>query len=214
MKTTTNLLHRGLITLTALLLSAAPLAAQENLKVDRTTVGGPGALNICVRDYGKTPAEAFARGAEILQKADAQLGEDKLHGDVRIRILPEKENGMFVVEVYSFPGNTSCPPVKPTYKVATGKELKVNRTTVGGPGALKICARDYGKTPEEAFVRGAETVRKADEQLGEDKLYGNVRIRILPEKENGLFVAQVYSFPGTESCPPIKPEYKTAQVIR
>lgn len=118
MKTTTNVLHRGLITLTALLFSAAPLAAQEDLKVDRTTVGGPGAVKICIRDYGQTPAEAFARGAEILQKADTHLGDDKLHGNVRIRILPEKENGLFVVEVYSFPGNESCPPVKPEYKTA------------------------------------------------------------------------------------------------
>ena len=117
MKTTRELLHRSLITLSALLLSVAPLAAQENLKVDQTTVGGPGTVKICVRDYGKTPAEAFAAGAEILQKADKQLGGDKLHGDVRIRILPEKENGMFVVEVYSFPDSGSC-PVKTEYRTA------------------------------------------------------------------------------------------------
>jgi hypothetical protein len=117
MKTTKKLLHRSMVTLSALLLCAAPLAAQENLKVDRTTVGGPGTVKICVRDYGKTPAEAFAAGAEILQKADKQLGGDKLHGDVRIRILPEKENGMFVVEVYSFPDSGSC-PVKTEYRTA------------------------------------------------------------------------------------------------
>jgi hypothetical protein len=103
--------------LTALFLCAAPLAAEENLKVNRTTVGGPDAVKICIRDYGKTPAEAFAAGAEILRKADGQLGEDKLHGNARIRILPEKENGMFVVEVYSFPDNGSC-PVKTEYRTA------------------------------------------------------------------------------------------------
>ncbi|XCN72083.1 MAG: hypothetical protein Q3M24_17470 [Candidatus Electrothrix aestuarii] len=118
MKTTKKHLHRSLVVLTALFLSATPLAAQENLKVDQTTVGGPGASKICVRDYGKTPAEAFSLGAEILRKADEQLGEDKLHGNVRIRILPEKENGMFVVEVYSLPGNEACPPIKPEYTTA------------------------------------------------------------------------------------------------
>ncbi|MCI5141044.1 MAG: hypothetical protein D3909_04810 [Candidatus Electrothrix sp. ATG1] len=109
METTRKLFHRSLITLTALFLCTTPLAAQENLKVDQTTVGGPGAVKLCVRDYGKTVAEAFAAGTEILRKADAQLGEDKLHGNVRIRVLPEKENGMFVVEVYSFPDSGSCP---------------------------------------------------------------------------------------------------------
>jgi hypothetical protein len=117
MKTTRRLFNGSLAVLTALFLCAAPLAAKENLKVDQTTVGGPGAVKLCVRDYGKTPAEAFAAGAEILRKADNQLGGDKLHGNVRIRILPEKENGMFVVEVYSFPDNGSC-PVKTDYRTA------------------------------------------------------------------------------------------------
>ncbi|MCI5123827.1 MAG: hypothetical protein D3925_04960 [Candidatus Electrothrix sp. AR5] len=117
MKITKKLLHRSLVTLSAFLLCATPLAAQENLKVDQTIVGGPGAAKICVRDYGKTPAEAFAAGAEILRKADDQLGESKLHGNVRIRILPEKENGMFVVEVYSFPDSGSC-PLKTEYRTA------------------------------------------------------------------------------------------------
>jgi hypothetical protein len=117
MKTTKKLLHRSMVILSALLLSAAPLAAQENLKVDQTTVGGPDAVKICVRDYGKTPAEAFAAGAKILQEADGQLGRDKLHGNARIRILPKKENGMFVVEVYSFPESGAC-PVKTEYRTA------------------------------------------------------------------------------------------------
>ena len=117
MKTTKKLFRRSLMTISAFLFSVVPLAAQEDLKVDRTTVGGPGAVKLCVRDYGKTAAEAFAAGAEILRQADAQLGEDKLHGNVRIRILPEKENGMFVVEVYSFPDSGSC-PVKSEYTTA------------------------------------------------------------------------------------------------
>ncbi|CAK8714971.1 hypothetical protein KKHLCK_04035 [Candidatus Electrothrix laxa] len=117
MKTTKKLLHKSLVTLSALLLCAAPLAAQENLKVDRTTVGGPDAVKICVRDYGKTPAEAFKAGIKRIQKADAQLGEHKLHGNVRIRVLPEKENGLFVAVAYSHPDNGSC-TVKTEYRTA------------------------------------------------------------------------------------------------
>ncbi len=119
MKTAKRLFNGSLVVLTALLLSTPSLllAAQENLKVDQTTMGGPGASKICIRDYGKTPAEAFGAGTKILQKADNLLGADKLHGNVRIRILPEKENGMFVVEVYSFPDTGFC-PVQPEYKTA------------------------------------------------------------------------------------------------
>ncbi|MCI5166570.1 MAG: hypothetical protein D3903_10875 [Candidatus Electrothrix sp. GM3_4] len=117
MKITRRLLHKSLVTLTAFFLCATPLAAQEDLKAGQTTVGGSGNVKLCVRNYGKTPAEAFAAGAEILRQADAQLGKNKLHGDVRIRILPEKENGMFVVEVYSFPDNGSC-PLKSEYTTA------------------------------------------------------------------------------------------------
>ena len=117
MKITKKLLLRSMVTLSALLLCEAPLAAQEHLKANQTTVGGPGTVKLCIRNYGKTPAEAFAAGAQILQQADGQLGESKLHGHARIRILPEKENGMFVVEVYSFPDSGSC-PLKTEYRTA------------------------------------------------------------------------------------------------
>ncbi|MCI5166136.1 MAG: hypothetical protein D3903_08560 [Candidatus Electrothrix sp. GM3_4] len=117
MKITKKLSLRSMVALSALLFSAAPLAAQENLKADQTVVGGPGAVKICVQDYGKTPAEAFAAGAKILQEADGQLGRDKLYGNARIRILPKKKNGMFVVEVYSFSESGSC-PVKIEYRTA------------------------------------------------------------------------------------------------
>ncbi|WP_446008591.1 hypothetical protein [Candidatus Electrothrix sp.] len=119
MKITKRLFNGSLVVLTALFLSTPSLlsAAEKNLKVNKTTVGGPGSAKLCIRDYGKTPEEAFALGNEILQKADASLGTDKLHGNVRIRILPEKENGMFVVEVYFYPDTGSC-PVKPEYRTA------------------------------------------------------------------------------------------------
>ncbi|MCI5148306.1 MAG: hypothetical protein D3916_02735 [Candidatus Electrothrix sp. MAN1_4] len=119
MKITKRLFNGSLVALTVLFLSAPSLslATQKTLKVDQTTVGGPSSAKLCIRDYGKTPEEAFVLGTKILQKADALLGEDKLHGNVRIRILPEKEHGMFVVEVYSFPDTGSC-PVKPQYRTA------------------------------------------------------------------------------------------------
>ena len=117
MKITKKLLLRSTVTLSALLLCTAPLAAQEHLKANRTTVGGPDTVKLCIRNHGKTPTEAFAAGAKILQQADDQLGGSKLHGHARIRVLPEKENGMFVVEVYSFPDSGSC-PLKTEYRTA------------------------------------------------------------------------------------------------
>jgi hypothetical protein len=110
MKTTGRLFNRGLaVTAAVLFLAAAPLAAQgTELKANETTVGGPNTGKLCVKDYGKTPAEAFAAGMKRIQEADAQLGEYKMHGNVRIRILPEKENGLFVAVVYSHPDNGLC----------------------------------------------------------------------------------------------------------
>jgi hypothetical protein len=119
MKTTRTLFKTGLTVFAAFFLTTAPLAASKPLKIDQTTVGGPGISKLCIREYGKTPAEAFAAGAKILATADALLGADKLHGDVRIRILPEQEKGMFVAEVYSVPDKKgACPTVKPEYLAA------------------------------------------------------------------------------------------------
>ncbi len=118
METTKKIFNTSLIVFAAFFLNTAPLTAQEHLKIDQTTVGGPGTSKLCIREYGKTPAEAFAAGAKILEKADALLGTDKLHGDVRIRILPEKEKEMFVVEVYSFPEKKEFCPVNPEYMAA------------------------------------------------------------------------------------------------
>ncbi|WP_446008592.1 hypothetical protein [Candidatus Electrothrix sp.] len=115
MEATSTLFKTGLTVFAAYFLTAAPLAAQEPLKVGQTTVGGPGTSKLCIREYGKTPAEAFAAGAKILEKADALLGADRLHGNVRIRVLPEKEKDMFVVEVYSIPDKKKSCPVNPEY---------------------------------------------------------------------------------------------------
>jgi len=118
MKTTRILFRTSLIVFAASFLNTTSVTAKGNLKVDQTTVGGPDTSKLCIREYGKTPAEAFAAGAKILAKADALLGTDKLHGNVQIRILPEQEQGMFVVEVYSVPNKKGSCPVKPEYLAA------------------------------------------------------------------------------------------------
>ncbi len=74
---------------TATLLAAAPVVQAEEKKN-------------CVRGYGKTVAEVFTLGMKLAESKDAQLGvESQLLADTRIRILPEKVNGLYVVEVYS-----------------------------------------------------------------------------------------------------------------
>ena len=109
MKTTGRVFNKGLAALAIFFLTAVPLTAQGELKVNQTTIGGPDATKLCVRDYGETVAEAFEAGTRLIQVADSKLGAGKHYGNVRIRILPEKENGLFVVEVFSFPDRGLCP---------------------------------------------------------------------------------------------------------
>ncbi|MCI5222004.1 MAG: hypothetical protein D3924_04870 [Candidatus Electrothrix sp. AR4] len=104
MKTTEDVCNRGLILLAVFLFAAAPLAARGESQVKYTT----NAIEICVKKYGKTIAEAFNKGTQLIEEADAQLGQGRLYGNIRMRVLPEKENGMFVVEVYSFPEKGAC----------------------------------------------------------------------------------------------------------
>ncbi len=75
----------------------------------------------CCRGYGKTVAEAFALGMKLAESKDAQLGvENQLVTDTHIRILPEKVNGLYVVEVYS--SHKGACDLKPEYTVADGVE--------------------------------------------------------------------------------------------
>jgi len=75
----------------------------------------------CVRGYGKTAEEAFALGMKLAESKDAQLGvENQLLADTRIRILPEKVNGLYVVEVYS--SKKGACDLKPEYTIADGVE--------------------------------------------------------------------------------------------
>ncbi len=64
----------------------------------------------CVRGYEKTPNEAFAQGVKLAERVDAVQGggEKCLNASVRIHILPEKVDGLYVVEVYSSPNKGSC----------------------------------------------------------------------------------------------------------
>jgi hypothetical protein len=77
----------------------------------------------------------------------------------------------------------------------------------------KNCIRGYGKTPTEAFKQGVKLAERVDaEQGGGEKCRNaSARIHILPEKVNGLYVAEVYFSPRKGSCD-LKPEYKTAEV--
>ena len=79
--------------------------------------------------------------------------------------------------------------------------------------ATKVCIRNYGKTTAEAFKIGAKLMEEADAQLGKGKQFNNIQMRILPEKENGMFVVEVYSVPDSGTCA-TQTNYKTAQVIR
>ncbi len=93
---------------TAALLAAAPAVQAEEKKN-------------CVRGYRKTIAEAFTLGIKLAESKDAQLGvENQLLADTRIRILPEKMNDLYVVEVY-FSHKGAC-DLKPEYTVADGVE--------------------------------------------------------------------------------------------
>lgn len=75
----------------------------------------------CVRGYGKTVDEAFALGVKLAESKDAELGkENQLAADTRIRILPEKVNGLYVVEVYS--SRKGACDLKPEHVVADSVE--------------------------------------------------------------------------------------------
>ncbi|WP_417910758.1 hypothetical protein [Candidatus Electronema sp. PJ] len=71
----------------------------------------------------------------------------------------------------------------------------------------------YGKTAEQAFLAGVERVQL--ESKGQNGLDANLQIRILPVKENGLFVAEVHSSRRSGFCRlyhVIKPAEETADL--
>ena len=114
MKTTGRVFGRGMIS-AAICLAFFPFTASGAPQaVDTESVV---ATKVCIRNYGKTAAEAFEVGAKLMQEADAQLGGGKQFNNIQMRILPEKENGMFVVEVYSYPDSGTC-ATRTNYKTA------------------------------------------------------------------------------------------------
>ena len=56
----------------------------------------------CLRGDAKTIDDAFSLGVELAQKAGFELGDGEK--EARIHILPDKEHGLYLVEV--------CPAVK------------------------------------------------------------------------------------------------------
>jgi hypothetical protein len=65
----------------------------------------------------------------------------------------------------------------------------------------KKCAKVYGKTVAEAFAAGVQLAASKDEELGgKDCLRADTTIQILPEKENGLHVAEVHYSTDKGAC--------------
>ncbi|MCI5146930.1 MAG: hypothetical protein D3923_15760 [Candidatus Electrothrix sp. AR3] len=63
----------------------------------------------CLVGYGSTIEEAFKAGAELAATTDAEMGGGNcIDAGARIRILPEKEDGLYVVEVYPSPNRGIC----------------------------------------------------------------------------------------------------------
>ncbi len=104
MQTTESVCSSGLTVLAFFFLAAFPFAARG----ESQSKYAPNAIEICVKKYGETIEEAFREGTKLIEEADAQLGEGKHFGNIRMRVLPEKENGMYVVQVYSFPEKGAC----------------------------------------------------------------------------------------------------------
>ena len=63
----------------------------------------------------------------------------------------------------------------------------------------ETCLKAYGTTPDEALKAGAELAERVDGS--KHTLDANMTIRILPEKENGKFVAMVYPSLNRNFCP-------------
>uniref|UniRef100_UPI0040574FBB hypothetical protein n=1 Tax=Candidatus Electronema sp. TaxID=2698783 RepID=UPI0040574FBB len=68
----------------------------------------------CVRVHGNTPAEALEAGMKAANEWDS---EGVLDASTQVRILPDKENGKYVAEVYTLPRKSPC-ELHPEYKVA------------------------------------------------------------------------------------------------
>ncbi|MCI5207658.1 MAG: hypothetical protein D3910_02430 [Candidatus Electrothrix sp. ATG2] len=67
------------------------------------------AKEICLKGYGKTPAEAFQSGSEALKNMeDSEMGKGWMKDNMQIRILPNKEKDLFVAVVYSVTNPASC----------------------------------------------------------------------------------------------------------
>ena len=65
------------------------------------SVTSASAGNVCLKGYGETPDEAFQAGVKLLENKDAEMGPGWMKDNMLIRLLPNKEKGLFVSVVYS-----------------------------------------------------------------------------------------------------------------
>ena len=70
-------------------------------------LSSPAFAENCLTAYGKTPQKAFEAGMKLAEKVDK--GGKCLDAGMRIHILPEKKDGLFVVRVYPSANKGFCP---------------------------------------------------------------------------------------------------------
>ena len=55
------------------------------------------------------------------------------------------------------------------------------------------CFKAYGDTADEAFRAAVNLLNNADREMGEGWMKDNMQIHLLPKKDNGRFIAVIYS---------------------
>jgi hypothetical protein len=72
--------------------------------------------------------------------------------------------------------------------------------SVTSASAGDTCFKGYGETPDEAFQAGVKLLEKKDAEMGKGWIKDNMQLRLLPNKEKGLFVSLVYSVHHQDAC--------------
>jgi hypothetical protein len=94
------------------------------------SVTSASAGDVCLKGYGKTPDEAFQAGVKLLEKKDAEMGKGWIKDNMQLRLLPNKEKGLFVSLVYSVhhEHRELCGLEAPAPKVADTAKPKCDKT--------------------------------------------------------------------------------------